>query len=78
MKYRRRRAPNPKQPDEHDLLVRPQRAVLVGVLISGQDRRVVEDHLEELGRLTQSAGARAVGQTIQERQRADAAFFVGR
>jgi GTP-binding protein HflX len=52
--------------------------VLVGVLFPGQDRRVVEDHLEELGRLTHSAGAQAVGQTIQERQRADAAFFVGR
>ena len=78
MKYRRRRAPKTKPPDEHDLLVRPQKAVLVGVLFPGLDRRVVEDHIEELGRLTQSAGARVVGEIVQERQRADAAFFIGR
>ncbi|HXI04609.1 MAG TPA: GTPase HflX, partial [Candidatus Saccharimonadales bacterium] len=50
----------------------------MGALFSGQDPRDVEDHLEELGRLTASAGAQVVGRTLQERPHPDAAFFIGK
>ncbi len=79
MKYRRRTGPKPEPTDgKGHLLVRPQRAVLVGAVFPGDDRAVVEEHLEELARLTESAGARVVGRSVQERRRADAAYFVGR
>lgn len=41
-------------------------------------RRRVEDYLEELELLADSAGAEVVGTIIQERQNIDAAFFIGR
>jgi len=79
LKYRRRIAPVPvPSGDERDLLVRPQRAVLVGVVFPGQDRAEVEDHLAELARLTETAGARVAGQYVQERRQADAGCFIGR
>ncbi len=50
----------------------------MGAIFDGQDRRAVEEHLEELARLTESAGARVEGRSIQERPHPDAAFFIGR
>lgn len=79
MKYRRRTGPQPiSRSDDHDLLIRPQRAILVGAVFPGHDRSEVEDHLEELARLTETAGARVVARHIQERRQADAGFFIGR
>ena len=64
--------------DDGGFLVRPQRAILVGVVFPGQDRKVVEDHLDELARLTETAGGSVVARDIQDRRSADAAFFIGR
>lgn len=38
----------------------------------------MEDHLEELHRLTVSVGAQVVGSIVQERPHPDAAFFIGK
>ncbi len=54
-----------------------ERAVLVAVA-RGAPRRVVESHLDELGRLLDTAGGEAVAQVVQERKAPDPAFFIGR
>ena len=77
MKYRRRTAPKPVQ-DEAELLARRERAVLVGVVFPGQARADVEEHLEELARLTETAGGAVMARHVQERRRADPAYFIGR
>src|SRR5262245_9695623 len=41
-------------------------------------REEAEDHLEELARLTETAGGEVVDRLVQERERVDAAYFVGR
>jgi GTPase len=79
LKYRRRTAPQASpRDDDSNLLVRPQRALLVGVVLPNQDRSEVEDHLEELARLTETAGGRVVARQIQERRQADPGYFIGR
>lgn len=44
-----------------------ERAILVGVCRTRLDRAEVEDHLNELGLLAETAGAVVVGQVVQER-----------
>ncbi|MFQ5876267.1 MAG: GTPase HflX [Acidobacteriota bacterium] len=49
--------------------VRPlnrERAVLVGLCTGRRERREAEEHLDELGRLTDTAGAEIVGRLLQE------------
>ena len=79
MKYRRRAAPihRAENGDGH-LLVRPQRAVLVGAVFPAGDRDQISMHLDELERLTQSAGATVVGRTVQDRKKVDPAYFIGK
>ena len=57
---------------------RPRRALLVGVPRDGQPVFVVEEHLDELAALADSAGAAVVGRVLQARKAPDAGFFVGR
>jgi GTP-binding protein HflX len=47
--------------------LRPERAVLVGVCRTRLDRPEVEEHLDELGRLAETAGAVVAGVLVQER-----------
>ncbi len=54
-----------------------ERAILVGVSRNG-DLWQTEDHLDELALLADTCGAVVVDQIIQERQRIDAAYFVGK
>ena len=44
-----------------------ERAVLVGLSRRPSDRREMEEHLEELSLLAETAGAKVVGQVVQER-----------
>jgi len=53
-------------------------AVLVGVALPGLSRRAVEDHLDELAQLVDTAGGVEVGRVVQERAAPDPAFFIGR
>jgi len=55
-----------------------ERAILVGVILPNTTHEDVADHLEELERLTETAGGSVVGRLTQERARLDAAYFVGR
>ncbi len=54
------------------------RAILVGVVLPGVTHEDAEDHLDELARLTETAGGLVVARLLQERDRVDAASFVGR
>jgi GTPase len=56
-----------------------ERAVLVGApLKRSLDRHRVEEHLEELGRLADTAGAVVVGELIQRLDRPDPATYLGK
>lgn len=53
-----------------------ERAFLVGVERSGEWD--IHDSLQELAQLAETAGAQVVGMTWQKRDKADAAFYIGR
>jgi GTP-binding protein HflX len=57
----------------------PEKALLIG-LVTGEARRSShpETSIAELGQLAESAGAKVVGQVLQERQRPDPATLIGR
>jgi GTPase len=56
-----------------------ERAVLVGApLKRSLDRHRVEEHLEELGRLADTAGAHVVGELVQRLDRPDPATYLGK
>lgn len=55
-----------------------EKAILVGLAGTSRDKDAVEGSLDELERLTYSAGAEVVGRRIQVRNRPDPATFVGR
>lgn len=55
-----------------------ERAVLVGVVTPADRRSRVEEYLDELNLLAESAGANVVQRLTQERQHIDAAFFIGK
>ena len=46
---------------------RREQAILIGVGRKPQDRRVLDEHLDELERLSETAGARVAGRLIQDR-----------
>ena len=52
-------------------------ALLVGLVCGGVMRSVVEDHLDELERLVDTAGGRVVGRLIQERPAPEPATLIG-
>ena len=54
-----------------------ERAILIGILYHGQDEREVEDFLEELSFLTETAGAEPVKRFIQKLDVANPRTFVG-
>jgi GTP-binding protein HflX len=62
--------------DRHS--VRPRRAFLVGLILPGQPGHVVEEHLDELAQLADTAGSMVVGRAVQSRKAPDAATFIGR
>ncbi len=51
---------------------------LVGLVVPGLPRAIVEEHLDELDRLVDTAGGEVVGRSTQERKRPDPATLVGR
>ncbi len=61
-----------------------RRVFLVGVILKGQHGgavaagQIVEEHLDELAQLADSAGYRVVGRAVQARQAPDAATFIGK
>ncbi len=59
---------------------RSRRVFLVGVFLKSQPGGAarVEEHLDELAQLADSAGSRVVGRAVQARQAPDAATFIGK
>jgi len=55
-----------------------ERTLLIGLVVPGLPRPVVEEHLDELERLVDTAGGEVVGREIQERKKKAAATMVGR
>ena len=55
-----------------------EKAVLVGVSSRAAPRTLVEEHLDELERLADTAGARVVARFIKERTAPDPATYVGK
>jgi GTPase len=63
---------------EENSLRRPRRALLVGLALPAQPGAVVEEHLDELHQLVESAGATVAGRAVQARKAPDPATFVGK
>jgi GTP-binding protein HflX len=55
-----------------------EKAILVGLARNSRDKQTVEGSLDELERLTYSAGAEVVGRRVQVRGKPDPATFIGR
>ena len=63
---------------EVDLGVVRQRALLVGVVLGGNERGEAEVSLDELAELTTTAGSEPVEATLVRRARPDTALFIGK
>ncbi len=63
---------------EHDAKNNRERAVLVGVELTGDDPEQSLYSLEELAQLADTAGAEVLAQLVQKRSRPDAATLLGR
>ena len=57
---------------------RSRRAFLVGLILPGQPGYVVEEHLDELAQLADTAGAEVVGRAVQARKAPDPATSIGK
>lgn len=55
-----------------------RRAFLVGLILPGQPGYIVEEHLDELAQLADTAGAHIVGRATQARKTPDPATYIGR
>ncbi len=55
-----------------------ERAIIVGVIFPHQTRAQVEEYLDELELLADTAGADVIYRVYQEREKPDPAFFIGR
>lgn len=54
-----------------------ERAVLVGAPPKGEPQQVTDEHLEELGRLADTAGVQVVGSLVQRVEKPSPQFFIG-
>ncbi|HEX9652987.1 MAG TPA: GTPase HflX [bacterium] len=55
-----------------------ERAILVGLALNRVARWEAEEHLDELALLADTAGAEVIDKIIQEKDRIDPAYFIGR
>ena len=58
--------------------VKKERAILVAACFPSQLRREVEEFLDELTLLADTAGAQTVARFVQERKQIDPAYFIGK
>lgn len=56
----------------------PRRVLLAGLALAGRDSWDPDDSLDELARLTETAGGEPVGRVLQRREKPDPARFFGR
>jgi GTP-binding protein HflX len=62
----------------HETKIQTERCILVGVTHSDQTHWQIEEHLDELSSLADTAGATVIDLVIQEREKLDPAYFIGR
>jgi GTP-binding protein HflX len=55
-----------------------ERALLVGAVHSGMMKETVEEHLDELALLAETAGAEVAGRVLQKREKIDPRYFIGK
>ncbi len=55
-----------------------ERAIVVGLIRAGQTRKQAEEYLDELELLADSAGAEILERVVQDRDRIDPAYMIGR
>jgi GTP-binding protein HflX len=55
-----------------------EQCILIGIQLPNQDKWQVKDHLEELASLANTAGAEVHEIIIQERNKPDSAYFIGK
>lgn len=55
-----------------------ERAIIVGAVLRGQNRQIVEEYLDELTLLADTSGAVVVQRIVQERQTPDPAYYIGK
>ncbi len=55
-----------------------ERAILVGVIHGGIEKHVIEEHLDEMELLADTAGAEVVGRVTQRLNKVNPAYFVGK
>lgn len=58
--------------------IRQERAIVVGMVRPDQSREVVNEYLDELELLADTAGAEVLERVIQERHRMDSSFMIGK
>ena len=63
---------------EDNTAARPRRAFLIGLVLPGKPGYVVEEHLDELAQLAESAGAQVAGRAVQARKAPDPATYIGK
>ena len=61
----------------YDTAIKPERAVLVGIITPGQSDAQTREYLEELEFLVATAGGETIHRFTQRMQRPDRATFVG-
>ncbi|MEE9572875.1 MAG: GTPase HflX, partial [Candidatus Neomarinimicrobiota bacterium] len=55
-----------------------ERAILVGVIHGKLDNLIIDEHLDEMGLLANTAGAEVVGHVTQRLNKINPAYFVGK
>ncbi|HEY0789167.1 MAG TPA: GTPase HflX [Thermoanaerobaculia bacterium] len=55
-----------------------ERAITVGLILPDTPETAVEEHLDELEKLSEAAGGEVVGRIVQERRAPDPATFIGK
>ena len=58
--------------------IKEEKAFLIGVVLGGDGRINIEQQLEELQALANTAGALTVGSSVQKRQKPDSSTFIGK
>src|SRR5213079_17866 len=59
-------------------MAQPSPVFLIGVTNRATPRSLAEEHLDELERLVETAGGRAVGRYVKERSAPDPATWIGK
>ncbi len=63
---------------DQENIIQYEKAILVGVITAGINESIMQEHLDELALLADTAGAKVIGQVTQRLSRINPAFYVGK